>query len=120
MIFPSRIWLFAQIAVPLHPQFKGCSLLWAEMIPSNPDSDNADVGMDDVLSIQGSPLHYLLIKGTSKYEKDCFFFLLAMATVMSASVNCQNRAALYDSTQVEKLSEVVVRGVRAPEECLTP
>lgn len=39
--------------------------------------------------------------------------LLAMATVMSASVDAQNRAALYDSTQVEKLSEVVVRGVRA-------
>ena len=39
--------------------------------------------------------------------------LLATATVMSASVGAQNRAALYDSTQVEKLSEVVVRGVRA-------
>ena len=27
-------------------KFKGCSRLWAEMIPSKPDSDNADVGMD--------------------------------------------------------------------------
>ena len=24
---------------------KGCSRVWAEMIPSKPDSDNADVGM---------------------------------------------------------------------------
>ena len=39
--------------------------------------------------------------------------LLAVATVVSASVDAQNRAALYDSTQVENLSEVVVRGVRA-------
>jgi hypothetical protein len=29
-------------------EFKGCSLLWAEMIPSKPDSDNADVGMNRV------------------------------------------------------------------------
>jgi iron complex outermembrane receptor protein len=39
--------------------------------------------------------------------------LLAMATMLSASMEAQNRAALYDSTQVERLSEVVVRGVRA-------
>ena len=39
--------------------------------------------------------------------------LLAVSTVVSASVDAQNRAALYDSTQVEKLSEVVVNGVRA-------
>ena len=39
--------------------------------------------------------------------------LLAVATVLTASVDAQNRAALYDSTQVEKLSEVVVNGVRA-------
>ena len=39
--------------------------------------------------------------------------LLAVATVLTASVGAQNKAALYDSTQVEKLSEVVVRGVRA-------
>ena len=39
--------------------------------------------------------------------------LLAVATVLSASAGAQNRAALYDSTQVEKLAEVVVRGVRA-------
>ena len=35
------------------------------------------------------------------------------ALVCAASVNAQNRAALYDSTQVEQLQEVVVRGVRA-------
>ena len=39
--------------------------------------------------------------------------LLAVATVLTASMDAQNRAALYDSTQVEKLSEVVVNGVRA-------
>ena len=39
--------------------------------------------------------------------------LLATVTVLSASMEAQNRAALYDSTQVERLSEVVVRGVRA-------
>jgi len=39
--------------------------------------------------------------------------LLAVATVASANVDAQNRAALYDSTQVENLSEVVVQGVRA-------
>ena len=39
--------------------------------------------------------------------------LLAAATLLMASAGAQNRAALYDSTQVEKLSEVVVRGVRA-------
>ena len=35
------------------------------------------------------------------------------ALVCAASVNAQNKAALYDSTQVEQLQEVVVRGVRA-------
>ena len=39
--------------------------------------------------------------------------LLAVVTVVSASVDAQNRAALYDSTEVENLSEVVVQGVRA-------
>ena len=39
--------------------------------------------------------------------------LLAVTTVASANVDAQNRAALYDSTQVENLSEVVVQGVRA-------
>ena len=39
--------------------------------------------------------------------------LLAVATLLMASAGAQNRAALYDSTQVEKLAEVVVRGVRA-------
>ena len=39
--------------------------------------------------------------------------LLAVVTVASASVDAQNRAALYDSTEVENLSEVVVQGVRA-------
>ena len=41
--------------------------------------------------------------------------LLAMAALAVAATTAdgQNRAALYDSTQVEKLSEVVVKGVRA-------
>ena len=39
---------------------------------------------------------------------------LGMAALMSAvSLNAQNKAALYDSTQVEQLQEVVVKGVRA-------
>ena len=37
------------------------------------------------------------------------------ALVCAASVNAQNKAALYDSTQVEQLQEVVVRGVRAQQ-----
>ena len=41
-------------------------------------------------------------------------FVLGFATLTSAmSVNAQNKAALYDSTQVEALQEVVVKGVRA-------
>ncbi len=41
-------------------------------------------------------------------------FLLGMAALVCvASVNGQNKAALYDSTQVEALQEVVVKGVRA-------
>ena len=39
-------------------------------------------------------------------------FLLA-ALVCAANVNAQNVKALYDSTQVEQLQEVVVKGVRA-------
>ena len=39
--------------------------------------------------------------------------LAAAAVSLAAGASAQNRAALYDSTQVEKLSEVVVRGVRA-------
>ena len=35
------------------------------------------------------------------------------ALVCAANVNGQNKAALYDSTQVEQLQEVVVKGVRA-------
>ena len=35
------------------------------------------------------------------------------ALVSAASVDAQNKAALYDSTQVEALQEVVVKGVRA-------
>ena len=31
--------------VPLQPIIKGCSRVWAEMIPSEPDTDNADAGM---------------------------------------------------------------------------
>jgi hypothetical protein len=37
---------FYFFVVPLHPQFKGCRLLAAEMIPSKPDPGNAGVGMD--------------------------------------------------------------------------
>ena len=41
-------------------------------------------------------------------------FVLGMAALVSAaSVDAQNKAALYDSTQVEALQEVVVKGVRA-------
>ena len=40
-------------------------------------------------------------------------FFLAMTALVCASVNAQNKAALYDSTQVESLQEVVVKGVRA-------
>ena len=38
---------------------------------------------------------------------------LAMTALVCVSVNAQNRAVLYDSTQVEQLQEVVVKGVRA-------
>ena len=38
---------------------------------------------------------------------------LVMTVLVCASVNAQNKAALYDSTQVEQLQEVVVKGVRA-------
>ena len=38
---------------------------------------------------------------------------LVMTALVCASVNAQNKAALYDSTQVEQLQEVVVKGVRA-------
>ena len=41
------------------------------------------------------------------------FFLAMTALVCAASVSGQNKAALYDSTQVEQLQEVVVKGVRA-------
>ena len=40
-------------------------------------------------------------------------FLGFVALVGAVSVNGQNKAALYDSTQVEALQEVVVKGVRA-------
>ena len=41
-------------------------------------------------------------------------FVLGLAALVSAaSVDAQNKAALYDSTQVEALQEVVVKGVRA-------
>ena len=40
-------------------------------------------------------------------------FLGMAALVGAMSVNAQNKAALYDSTQVEQLQEVVVKGVRA-------
>ena len=41
------------------------------------------------------------------------FFLGMAALIGAVSMNGQNKAALYDSTQVEQLQEVVVRGVRA-------
>ncbi len=41
------------------------------------------------------------------------FFLGMAALVCAAGSNAQNKAALYDSTQVEALSEIVVKGVRA-------
>ena len=43
--------------------------------------------------------------------KRLFFSVIALVGAMS--MNAQNRAALYDSTQVEALQEVVVKGVRA-------
>jgi iron complex outermembrane receptor protein len=43
--------------------------------------------------------------------KRLFFSVIALVEVMG--MNAQNRAALYDSTQVEALQEVVVKGVRA-------
>ena len=39
--------------------------------------------------------------------------VLVAALVSAATMSAQNKAALYDSTQVERLSEVVVNGVRA-------
>ena len=41
------------------------------------------------------------------------FVFQVLALVGAMNVNAQNTAALYDSTQVEALQEVVVRGVRA-------
>ena len=35
------------------------------------------------------------------------------ALACAVSMNAQNKAALYDSTQVEALQEIVVKGVRA-------
>ena len=43
--------------------------------------------------------------------KRLFFSVAALA--IAAVTNAQNKAALYDSTQVEALQEVVVKGVRA-------
>ena len=40
-------------------------------------------------------------------------FLVMTALLSVVSMNAQNKAALYDSTQVELLQEVVVKGVRA-------
>ena len=40
-------------------------------------------------------------------------FLSMAALVCVASMNAQSKAALYDSTKVEQLQEVVVKGVRA-------
>ncbi len=41
------------------------------------------------------------------------FFLGVAALVCAAGAEAQNKAALYDSTQVESLQEIVVKGVRA-------
>lgn len=41
------------------------------------------------------------------------FFLMTAAAVMATGAAAQNKAALRDSTQVEQLNEVVVKGVRA-------
>ena len=41
------------------------------------------------------------------------FFLTAAAAAVMVGVSAQNKAALHDSTQVEELHEVVVKGVRA-------
>ena len=41
------------------------------------------------------------------------FFLGTAALACAVSMNAQNKAALYDSTQVEALQEIVVKGVRA-------
>ena len=40
-------------------------------------------------------------------------FLGTAALACAVSMNAQNKAALYDSTQVEALQEIVVKGVRA-------
>ena len=40
-------------------------------------------------------------------------FVLVMTALVCASVNAQKHEVLYDSTQVEQLQEVVVKGVRA-------
>ena len=40
-------------------------------------------------------------------------FLSMTVLACAVSINAQNKAALYDSTQVEQLQEVVVKGVRA-------
>ena len=42
------------------------------------------------------------------------------ALACAVSMNAQNKAALYDSTQVEALQEIVVKGVRAQKRsCLS-
>lgn len=41
------------------------------------------------------------------------FFLTAAAAAVMVGASAQNKAALHDSTQVEELHEVVVKGVRA-------
>ena len=40
-------------------------------------------------------------------------FLVLAAFIATVAANAQNTKALYDSTQVEQLQEVVVKGVRA-------
>jgi hypothetical protein len=45
--------LIRTFAADLKKTIKGCSRVWAEMIPSEPDTDNADAGM---MSTQKQPL----------------------------------------------------------------
>ena len=47
-------------------------------------------------------------------------FLGTAALACAVSMNAQNKAALYDSTQVEALQEIVVKGVRAQKNAPLP
>ena len=49
--------LIRNFAPDFKKTIKGCSRVWAEMIPSEPDTDNADAGM---MSTQNNPLFNVL------------------------------------------------------------